>query len=95
MGTDLEARLEELRQSILGCTKCPLYESRTRAVPGEGNPQAEVMFIGQGPGANEDRYGRPFVGRAGDLLNELFRDVVNERSDVWISNVTRCGSPSA
>ena len=53
------------------------------------------MFIGQGPGENEDHYGRPFVGRAGDLLNELLRDVVNERSDVWISNVTRCGSPSA
>ena len=54
-----------------------------------------IMFIGQGPGENEDQYGRPFVGRAEDLLNELFRDVVNERSDVWISNVTRCGSPSA
>ena len=93
MGTELEARLEELRQSILGCMKCPLCESRTRAVPGEGNLQAEVMFIGQGPGANEDCYGRSFVGRAGDLLNELFRDVVNERSDVWISNVTRCLPP--
>lgn len=95
MGTELEARLKELRQSILSCTKCPLCEFRTRAVPGEGNPHAEVMFIGQGPGENEDQYGRPFVGRAEDLLNELLRDVVNERSDVWISNVTRCGSPSA
>ena len=93
MDTSREARLNGLRQRILGCTKCPLCESRTRAVPGDGNPQAQVMFIGQGPGENEDRWGRPFVGRAGDLLNELLRDLVNDRSAVWLTNVTRCLPP--
>lgn len=86
-------RLQELEERILGCTKCLLSQFRNRAVPGEGNPGAELVIIGQGPGKNEDATGRPFVGRAGDLLNDCMEKVGIERSEVWITNVTRCLPP--
>ena len=62
------AALEEVASDVRSCTRCRLHETRTRAVPGEGNADTEVVFVGEGPGQNEDRQGRPFVGRAGDLL---------------------------
>lgn len=88
-----EERLDELQLRILACAKCPLHLSRNRAVPGEGNRNAETVFVGQGPGGNEDRLGRPFVGRAGDLLDEFLGEVEINRSDVWLTNVTRCLPP--
>ena len=68
--TDAErqAALEAIAAEVRDCTRCRLHETRTKAVPGEGNPDTEVVFVGEGPGQNEDREGRPFVGRAGDLL---------------------------
>ncbi|MEE9167803.1 MAG: uracil-DNA glycosylase [Candidatus Neomarinimicrobiota bacterium] len=93
MEKEKEKRLEEVRQRILGCTKCPLHESRTRAVPGEGNHDAALVLVGQGPGENEDALGRPFVGRAGDLLDRFLKGVAIDRSDIRITNVTRCFPP--
>lgn len=86
-------RLEDLRERTLGCTKCTLHRSRNRAVPGGGNPDADLVLVGQGPGRNEDALGRPFVGRAGDILNKLLEEVEIKREDIWITNVTRCLPP--
>lgn len=88
-----EQKLEHLHQRILGCRKCPLHLTRSRAVPGEGNPDAELVLVGQGPGKNEDQSGRPFVGRAGDLLNEFLTAVGLDRGDIWVTNVIRCMPP--
>ncbi len=85
--------LEALNQEILGCTKCDLWRSRVRAVPGEGSPRAKVMFIGEGPGYHEDRQGRPFVGPAGQFLNELLASVGLRRDEVYITNVVKCRPP--
>lgn len=85
--------LEALSQEIMGCTKCDLWRSRVRAVPGEGNPGAKVMFIGEGPGYHEDRQGRPFVGPAGQFLNELLASIGLRREDVYITNIVKCRPP--
>ncbi|MFQ5918012.1 MAG: uracil-DNA glycosylase family protein [Candidatus Binatia bacterium] len=90
---DKAERLEDLRERTLGCTRCTLHRSRNRAVPGEGNPDADLVLVGQGPGRNEDALGRPFVGRAGDILNKLLGEVGIKREDIWITNVTRCLPP--
>lgn len=76
------------------CRKCPLAEGRTNTVFGEGNPQAELVFVGEGPGAEEDRQGRPFVGRAGDLLTKMILAMGLSREDVFICNVVKCRPPS-
>lgn len=86
MATDLEQIAAEVR----ACRKCPLGGKRTSAVPGEGDPQAKVMFVGEAPGFNEDQQGRPFVGAAGQLLNELLASIGLERKDVFITNVVKC-----
>jgi DNA polymerase len=86
-------QLTELKARIQVCVKCPLHRSRTQAVPGEGNPAARIVLAGQGPGENEDRLGRPFVGAAGALLEKLLTRVGLRREDLWISNVTRCLPP--
>lgn len=85
--------LEEIAKEIKECKKCPLYLSRTNAVPGEGNPRAEVMFIGEAPGRNEDLQGRPFVGAAGKLLTDLLESIGLTRSRVFITNVVKCRPP--
>lgn len=90
---NLNPVLDAVGKRIVGCTRCPLHLSRSRAVPGEGNDEAKVVFVGQGPGENEDASGRPFVGRAGDLLNEWLRKIGLNRDEVWITNVTRCLPP--
>jgi len=87
--------LEQLKEQILehaGCGFEPC-ETATRMVPGEGSPEAEVMFVGEAPGANEDRLGRPFVGRAGMLLEELLEAAGLAREDVWITNVVKARPP--
>jgi DNA polymerase len=75
------------------CTRCRLSETRTKVVFGAGNADADLMFIGEGPGAEEDRQGLPFVGRAGQLLNQLLEGVGLSRDAVWISNTVRCRPP--
>lgn len=87
------AALESIAAEIRVCRACPLHETRTKAVPGEGDPETEVVFVGEGPGFNEDRQGRPFVGRAGDLLVKLLASIGWRRDDVFITNVVKCRPP--
>jgi len=87
------AALEAIAAEVRACTGCRLHEGRTRAVPGEGHPSTEVVFVGEGPGMNEDREGRPFVGRAGDLLVRLLGSIGWRREDVFITNVVKCRPP--
>jgi uracil-DNA glycosylase family 4 len=87
------AALEAIAAEVRACTGCRLHERRTRAVPGEGHPSTEVVFVGEGPGMNEDREGRPFVGRAGDLLVRLLGSIGWQREDVFITNIVKCRPP--
>lgn len=86
--------LDEFNQEVLKCEKCELSKTRTNVVPGEGNSKAEIMFIGEGPGKNEDELGRPFVGAAGKLLDELIGSIGLKREDVYIANVVKCRPPN-
>ena len=88
-----EEILEKVAAEVSTCTKCDLCKSRTKAVPGEGNPHARIMFIGEGPGFHEDTQGRPFVGPAGQFLVELLASINLKRSDVFITNVVKCRPP--
>ena len=85
--------LDAIATEVRACTRCRLHEGRTRAVPGEGEPDTEVVFVGEGPGFNEDREGRPFVGRAGGLLVRLLASIGWRREDVFITNVVKCRPP--
>jgi DNA polymerase len=87
------AALEGIAAEVRVCSRCRLHETRTRAVPGEGNPDTEVIFVGEAPGMNEDREGRPFVGRAGGLLVDLLGHIGWRRDDVFITNVVKCRPP--
>ena len=93
--TDLgrQQALEAIAAEVRVCTKCRLHETRTLAVPGEGDPETEVVFVGEGPGFNEDRSGRPFVGRAGDLLVKLLGSIGWRRDEVFITNIVKCRPP--
>ena len=93
--TDAERRaaLEAIATEVRDCTRCRLHETRTKAVPGEGDPSTEVVFIGEGPGQNEDLEGRPFVGRAGGLLVNLLGHIGWTRDDVFITNIVKCRPP--
>ena len=84
---------EELEESIKGCNKCKLCKTRQNIVFGTGNKQAKLMFIGEGPGADEDRLGEPFVGRAGKLMNLAFETLGIDRNEVYIANVVKCRPP--
>jgi uracil-DNA glycosylase len=88
-----EEQLEKLAKQIVVCTKCELHRSRKNAVPGEGPTHAEIMFIGEGPGAREDEQGRPFVGASGKFLDQLLEQAGVTRADVWITNVVKCRPP--
>jgi uracil-DNA glycosylase family 4 len=85
--------LESLRDQVLCCTRCSLSKTRTRVVFGEGNPDADLMFIGEAPGRDEDLQGRPFVGRAGQLLTKILAAIDLRREDVFIGNVLKCRPP--
>jgi len=87
------AKLVELYEQVQACVRCPLHETRTRAVFGAGNADADLMFVGEAPGAEEDRQGLPFVGRAGQLLNELLQGIGLSREDVFIANVLKSRPP--
>jgi uracil-DNA glycosylase family 4 len=93
--TDAERQsaFEAIAAEVRVCTKCRLHETRTRAVPGEGDLETEVVFVGEGPGFNEDKQGRPFIGRAGDLLVKLLASIGWRREDVFITNVVKCRPP--
>ncbi len=86
-------QLVELFHGASGCTRCPLSETRTRVVFGAGDADADLMFVGEAPGADEDRRGLPFVGRAGKLLNELLGGIGLEREEVFVANVLKCRPP--
>jgi len=86
-------RLVALYREVQQCRKCPLYETRTKAVFGSGNADAELVFVGEAPGAEEDRQGLPFVGRAGQLLNQLLEEIGMNREDVFIANVLKSRPP--
>jgi uracil-DNA glycosylase family 4 len=88
------AALEAVAAEVRTCTRCRLATTRTNAVPGEGSPDTEVVLIGEGPGQNEDRLGRPFIGRAGDLLTKLLASIEWRREDVFITNVVKCRPPN-
>jgi DNA polymerase len=84
---------DELERDALACTKCPLANGRTQVVFGVGNREADLVFVGEGPGAEEDRQGIPFVGRAGQLLTRLIEGIGLTRDDVYICNVVKCRPP--
>jgi uracil-DNA glycosylase len=85
--------LEDVRLDLGECTRCKLWTTRTRIVFGEGNPKAELMFVGEAPGADEDATGRPFVGRAGQLLTKMIEAIGLKREDVYIANVIKSRPP--
>lgn len=87
------ATLEDVAATIASCTLCPLCEGRTRTVPGEGNANADLMVVGEGPGEQEDLSGRPFVGRAGGLLDKMLESIEIPRAQVFIANVVKCRPP--
>jgi len=88
-----DASLEAIREDIGDCKRCKLHEHRKTIVFGEGDPRAKLVFIGEGPGAEEDATGRPFVGRAGQLLNKIIAAIGLKREDVYIANVVKCRPP--
>jgi len=90
---DKEAILTQIEQNIKVCQKCRLCKLATNAVPGEGNVDSEVVFVGEAPGAEEDKQGRPFVGRAGMLLERLLKEIGYARQDVWIGNIIKHRPP--
>lgn len=85
--------LAEVADAAKACTRCFLAQGRTNVVPGEGNPQADLVLVGEGPGQTEDQTGRPFVGRAGELLTDILRAIGFERDQVFICNVVKCRPP--
>lgn len=85
--------LAEYRDSTLGCTRCPLAATRTQVVFGSGDPNAELMFVGEAPGFHEDKQGVPFVGQAGKLLDTLLAGIGLSRDDVYVSNTLKCRPP--
>ncbi|MFN3822120.1 MAG: uracil-DNA glycosylase family protein, partial [bacterium] len=88
-----ERALREFAQQIAQCDRCPLSRNRTQVVFGVGNPQAQLMFVGEGPGADEDEQGEPFVGKAGQLLTQLISDLGMTRQEVYIANIVKCRPP--
>ena len=90
---DGAALLDDLRAEALGCTRCPLAATRTQVVFGVGDPTADLMFVGEGPGEHEDRLGEPFVGASGNLLTTLIEDIGQSRQTVYIANVVKCRPP--
>ncbi len=91
--TERRELLKGVYEEARGCVRCPLHQTRTQVVFGSGNANADLMFVGEAPGANEDRIGLPFVGQAGKLLDKLLTEIGLERSDVFICNTLKCRPP--
>jgi uracil-DNA glycosylase family 4 len=87
------SELSKLAEQVAACTQCILSKSRTKAVPGEGPENAQILFVGEGPGFHEDKQGRPFVGAAGQFLEELLAGIGMKREEVFITNVVKCRPP--
>ncbi len=92
-GRGIPAEMERLRGEIAGCVKCELGRTRKNIVFGEGNPEAGILVIGEGPGATEDETGRPFVGRSGKLLDKIFESIDLNRENLFIANIVKCRPP--
>jgi DNA polymerase len=90
---DRAAALQLIREDIGDCTRCPLHKGRNKLVFGDGSPSARLMFVGEGPGADEDAQGLPFVGRAGQLLNNMIAAMGLKREEVYIANIVKCRPP--
>ncbi|MCX5632749.1 MAG: uracil-DNA glycosylase [Phycisphaerae bacterium] len=90
---DVIAELKQLAKEVDACRKCDLGNLRKNSVPGEGNPHAQIVFVGEGPGADEDAQGRPFVGRSGQLLDKIIVAMGLKRGDVYICNIIKCRPP--
>lgn len=88
-----EETLSQIAGEVAVCKNCNLHKTREKSVPGEGPFNSEIMFIGEGPGANENKQGRPFVGAAGNFLNQLLAEAGLKREEVWIGNVVKCRPP--
>lgn len=86
--------LDEIKNVVSKCNKCELCKNRTQTVFGVGNPNADIMFIGEGPGADEDREGEPFVGKAGKLMNQVFLGLGIKRENIYIANIVKCRPPN-
>ncbi len=86
--------LEEIEREIKNCKRCELWKTKTNYVPGEGNPKAKIVFVGEAPGREEDKQGRPFVGNAGKYLTEVMQKFGLKREDVYITNVLKCRPPN-
>ena len=93
MDQEFKKEYDNLREEILNCTKCSLHRTRNNAVPGEGSLEAKIMFIGEAPGAQENREGRPFCGEAGKILDELLISAGIKREDVFITNILKSRPP--
>lgn len=91
---DFDKNFNELEDKIKSCTLCRLHETRTQAVPGAGDCHAKILFVGEGPGKQEDLKGIPFVGAAGNFLNELLESINLRREDIYITNIVKCRPPS-
>ena len=94
MSKDKDNKLKEIKDEVLKCKKCSLYKNRNYPVIGQGSHDAEIMFIGEAPGAQEDKTGHPFCGRAGTILDELLNSVSIKRQDIYICNILKCRPPS-
>ena len=86
--------MQTLAEQIINCKRCELYKTRNNPVVGEGSDDADLLFIGEAPGSNEDKQGRPFVGRAGRILEELIDSIGLNRSDIYIANILKCRPPN-
>jgi len=91
---DPASELRELIRKIHSCKKCGLYKTKTNYVPGEGSDSPDILFIGEGPGETEDKFGRPFIGRAGNLLEKIIKKMGYSRETVFIGNIVKCRPPN-
>ncbi len=87
-------KMKKIKEEVVSCKKCPLSQKRNLPVIGEGSHEAKIIFVGEAPGANEDRTGRPFCGRAGKILNELLESIDLPRKNVYIANILKCRPPA-
>ena len=92
--SEVDKKLKKIKKKVVNCEKCSLHKERNMPVVGEGDHQANIMFVGEAPGAEEDKTGRPFCGKAGNILNNLLEEIDLEREEVYIANVLKCRPPN-